>query len=527
MKEATEKYDVTLRDLFPNQKAYVAALQLLGENVDATIDIFGNMAKVVGDDVEDSFQKGAHTMERTYNQAMGALSSTAIDLGNNLAPLIDKFGELAKGASSTAKAFNELDDYHKSLITSAATFAISLGPILYIMGSLSRVTARFIGLSILLNLSWVKGAAAAMTQTKAVTALSSQMKILNLTKTQLVGSMATALVVGYQFGKWLDHTLGITDYLEKAFARFGSSVDTVGDVLEGDTDRMILMSSAAHNLALKIGETALAEDIAAAAHAGNGREVALLTERINEKAQAYNKARIKVEGLTQEEEQFAKGQQAIKDAQAEIDLEESERLKKLREAHGLMTSDEVTDKMNELTNQYKDHIDAGVSRNLVNEKMVGDTEDLVELMREYGIAATDSFKKMAASMNETGDIENNEFYKMFAYYIPNAINAIPGKVIEGMVEINSAVADGLKGGLNRGFADGMTEFHTTFKPALEGALNATWKGGFTGFGNQLRDEINTLVAEISPIEIDVIPNKQVFADAMLDVMDGNPPDTRG
>jgi hypothetical protein len=116
---------------------------------------------------------------------------------------------------------------------------------------------------------------------------------------------------------------------------------------------------------------------------------------------------------------------------------------------------------------------------------------------------------------------------MFAYYIPNAINAIPGKVIEGMVEINSAVADGLKGGLNRGFADGMTEFHTTFKPALEGALNATWKGGFTGFGNQLRDEINTLVAEISPIEIDVIPNKQVFADAMLDVMDGNPPDTRG
>ncbi len=527
MNDATKNSNTTLKDLFPNQRAYVAALQLLGENVEANIEIFENMAEVVGEDVERAFEVGAGTMERTYKQAMGNLSSAAIDLGENLAPLIDDFARLARQASKTARAYNELNDFQKGLIDNLALAAIAVGPILYALGSLARITARAMGLSILLRLAWVKNAAAAMTAASANMALARSTTALGASMGSIIGLGVTTALVAYQVGKGLDQWLGITDKLNEAYGRLGPSVESVGDALDGDTDRMNLMTTAAASLAIKIGEIDLAARLDAANSAGNARRVAELTARINEKAQAYNRARIKVKGLTEEEEKFAEGQQAIKDAQAEIDAEESERLKKLREAHGLLTSDEVTAKMEEMTSNYKDHKEAGVAIELTNKQFVDDWTKLVELAKLYKIGASDAFKAIGQSMTETGDLTNNEFYKLFDYYIPRAINAIPGKVIEGMVEINKGVADGLRGGMGRGFTEGLNEYTTTFKPQLEQALQATLSGGFQGVGDELRDQILNTVSLMSPIEIDVIPNKDLFNEAMQDLYDGNYPDTRG
>jgi TP901 family phage tail tape measure protein len=525
--EATKTGDTTLKDILPNQKAFVAALQLIGKSTEDYVEISENMAKVVGEDVNDAFEKGAKTMKRTYDQAMGKLSSAAIDLGNNLAPVIDKFGELATKASGTARGFNELDDYWKGLISTAALSLAALGPFLYALGSIARVTARFTGLSILLKLAWVKNAAEIVKNTQAIGGLSASMKKFNVSATQLAGSVVLVGVAGYQFGKWLDHVTGLTEALNREFGTFGKASRTVAEGLKTDSQITRNYSNASENLAMAIGEVNLAHDIAAARKAKDLGRLAELMQSVEELAAAYNAARIQANGLTQDQENVADTAQVLADAAAEIAEEEGERLKKLREAHGLMTSDEVTQKMDEITNRYKDHINEGVSRNRVNKEMLTDVEETAEWMREYGIAASDAFKEVARSMNETGDLTNNEFYQLFNYYIPQAINAIPGKVIEGMVEIEGAVAGSLKGGLDRGFAEGLNEFTTTMKPQLEAALNTTWQGGFKGFGDTLRDQINDLVAQISPLQIDVVPNPQVFADALRDIQDNNPPDTRG
>jgi TP901 family phage tail tape measure protein len=527
MKDAMKGTNVTLKDLFPNQRAYVAALQLLGENVEDNIEIFKNMSDVVGDDVDDAFNKGAKTMERTFNKAMGDLSSAAIDLGNNMVPLIDNFGKLASKASDTARAYNELDDYWKGLIDSAAISAVAIGPVLYALGSLARIMARFTGLSILFKLAWVKNAASMMESNAAAIKLTKSGTALGASWGQLAGLAVTTGIAAYQFGKWLDHHFEITKALNEEFGRLGKSYQSIGEVLDKDEDRMIAMSGAARNLAMKIGELGLANELTAAQQAGNGREVARLTEAINEKASAFNSARIKVEGLTKAEEDHKNKQDAIAEAARELAEEEEARLKKLRETHGLMTSDEVTAKMAEMSGYYKDHLDAGVKQELVNARFKDDWLELVELAKTYGIATTDSFKAMGESMRDQGLIENSEFYKLFDYYIPQAINAIPGKVIEGMVTINDGVATSLKGGLDKGFAEGLTAYTTQMKPQFEAALTATYKQGFSGFGDELRDQINAAVDRLQPIKLPIVPDPDVFNNAMNDLLDGQYPDTRG
>ena len=276
-----------------------------------------------------------------------------------------------------------------------------------------------------------------------------------------------------------------------------------------------------------MGEVELNTQLVTAAQAGNVVEIAKLIKKINEKAQAYNKARIKVEGLTKAEEDHKDKQDAIAQAAKELAEEEEKRLQKLREAHGLMTSDEVTAKMAEMTGHYQDHLDAGVDQGLVNKSFKDDWMELVELAKTYGIATTQAFKDMGESMRDQGLIENSEFYKLFDYYIPRAINAIPGKIIPAMVEINGAIAGNLKGGMDKGWAEGLGNYSNTYRPQLEAAMEATYKSGFAGMGDELRDKIVNMVDLISPLKIPVVPDEDTFNNAMNDLLDGQYPDTRG
>jgi hypothetical protein len=399
--------------------------------------------------VEKSFQVGAGTMDRTYKQAMGALSSAAIDLGENMAPLIDDFADLAKQASRTARAYNELDDYWKGLIDSAAISVLAVGPLLYALGSLARIMARFTGLSILFKAAWIKNAAGMMLGKTTADLVGASMTRLGMTKLQLAGSIGTALVAGYQFGKWLDHTLGITDKLNKSIGEMHSSLDSVTDGMKGSEAGIDGAAYAARQLAVRLGEVELSTQLVSAAQAGNVVEIAKLIKKINEKAQAYNKAHIAVDGLTKSEEDHKNQQDAIREAEQELAAEEAERLKKLREMHGLMTSDEVTAKMAEMSGHYKDHLDNGVKQEMINERFVDDWQELLGLAREYGVATTQAFKNIGESMRDQGLIENSEFYRLFDYYIPQAINAIPGKILPAMLEVNGVVADNLKGGMDK------------------------------------------------------------------------------
>ena len=527
MKDAVDSGKVSMKDLLPNQKALVAALQILGKSAEDNIEIFDDMAAVVGDDVNDAFNKGAGTMDRTFKQAMGNLSAAAVELGDNMAPMVDNFAKLARQAAGTASEFNQLDDYWKGLITSATFTVAAVGPVLYFLGSLARISARFTGLGILFRAAWIKNVAQLMITKQTADAVGGSMTRLGMTKTQLAGSIGVALVAGYQFGKWLDHTLGITDKLNEKFGRMYSALDSVTDGYAKSEAGLDGAAYAARRLAVGMGDVEMSVALVTAVQEKNTVEVAKLIKKINEKAQAYNKATIKVDGLTEAEEKHKDQQEALKEAEQEVATKEAERLKKLRETHGLLTSQEVIDKMKEMTNNYADHKNAGVDIGLLNKSQVEDWQDLVELAKVYGVATTDAFKKIGESMLFTGDIENSDYYKLWSYYIPQAIDAVPGKVLDSMLEVNGVVRDQLKGGMDKGWAEGLDNYSNTYRPQLEAAMEATYKGGFAGMGDELRDKIVNMVELISPLKIPVVPDEDVFNNALRDIMDGQIPDTRG
>lgn len=515
---------VTLREMIPNIKAYAAMLQLTGKTAEANEKIFKNMSEVVGEDVDKAFNIGSQTMERKYTKALGNLSAAAIDVGNQMEPLVDNFLNLTRTIRSATSTYADSSDTVKGLGTSLAFVALTTGPLLYGLGSLARIMARFTGLSILLKLAWVQNAAGMMENVKASTQLGASMTRLGVSWKKAAGGMVLAFGVGWQVGKWLDKQIGITKFLNEELGHLGSSVDSVGEAFEENAEKMWDYTNANHALAMKIGEVDLAHQIAAARAAGNMREVSRLTAEVEKKANAYNAARIKVEGLTKAEEDELKAAQAITDAMEEQRIKEEERLKRLREGRDIMTSQEVIDKMGDITTEYHNHIDAGVSRNRVNKEMVEDTKEVVEWLREYGLAASQSFKDMVASMNETGNIENSEFYKMFNWYIPQAIDAMPGKVLTAMVEINGMVAENLQGGFGKGFEDGISEFDK-HDERLQELLNLAWRGGFEGMGDAIREEVEQILDQ--EYYANVKPDPDVFNDAMHDLIDGNIPDTRG
>ena len=336
--------------------------------------------------------------------------------------------------------------------------------------------------------------------------------------------MTTALVVGYQFGKWMDHTLGITKFISQEFGDFGSAIDSVADALEDNAEGMWNYTNASHRLAMAIGEVNLAHALADAQAAGNTRLIARLTAEIEKKANAYNRVHIEANGATIAEEEHADAQEDLKAATAEVAAEEAERLATLRKTHGLMTSDEVTDKMAEMTGHYKDHINNGVAVELVNKKFKADWEKLAELGKLYGIEVTSSFKGIGQSMTETGDLESNDFYKLLDYHIPKAVNLLPGKIMPGMVEISGRIATKLEGGFDKGFARGMNKWNA-YDQDLQDALNATWKGGFAGFGDALRDEVNVILDQDYVVKLR--PDQDDWDAAMRDVTEGKIPDTGG
>ncbi len=527
MKDATEQGDVTLKDLLPNQRAFAAALQLLGKNTQDYIDISENMAEVVGEDVDKAFKVGAGTMERTYKQAMGALSSAAIDLGENMAPLIDNFADLAKTASKTARAYNELGDTQKGLIDGLAIMTVMAGPLLYALGSLARMMARFTGLSILFGAGVVKNAAGFGVAAKSTSIWTTALGGLGASFVSIAALAATVGIAAFTFMRAIDDQFGITEALTEEFGRLGDAASTIAEAFEDNSQHMQDATDKSTALARKIGEVALANELMDARMAGNAKQMAILVIEIDKKAAAYNKAMIKADGMTESEEKAKDTADALKDATAELAAEQAEYTEGLRKARDLMTSGEVTAAMDQLVNDYKDIKESGVDVGLQNSQFKDDWNDIVDLAETYGIATSKAFKKIGESMLTTGDIENSEYYKLWAYYIPQKIEEIPGKAKESWMEISDGAYDGLTGGFDKGITDAIGNYSTIHRPSLEKAFEATVQGGFGGVGDELRDKILNMLDLMSPLELDVVPNKELFNQTMQDLLDGNMPDTRG
>lgn len=527
MKAAADAHNRSLKDLIPSHRAFTAALQLVGENAENVQTIFDNLSESTEKDVTETFERAAETTEITLAQALGKLSSAAIDLGDNLAFLVDHFADLADTIAKGMKAFNALPKWAKDTAGFFGTLVFAAGPALYALGSLARMSARFTGLAILFKAAWVQKAGAMMLGEQAATAAAAKFKLLGLSVGQLAGAVSMTFIAGLSFGKMLDNWLGITDKINKKFGDFKDTATEIASVYENNSEVMNTAVDAAMKLAHSIGAVTEAEVLSQVAFEGNTKLVSHQIRRINELAAAYNKAHIEVDGLTEAEGEAARKRDQEAEAARLAAEQNQEYIAGLKETYDLLSGPEVTAMMEELVRHERELTAETGNRKVVLEKMQGKVKEALEWAKKYGLAVPDEIANMYEEMQREGIIAQGEWDHLFER-INKHVDATPGKFIEGFSKAGKAIEKTLEGGFNRGFAKGMSEY-TAFRDQWIGAMTADLQGGFGKGFDTFRTEMMNLREEAlaSPLEIPVYPDKDVWVQFFYELAQGRYPDTGG
>jgi TP901 family phage tail tape measure protein len=538
-----------LKALIPNSKALVAVLQLTGATSKEVRDIFRSLAETTGEDLSKAFEDTQKGPMQKYKEATANLNVALIELGQNLYPVVGWLASAAESARDAAKWFNDLGDTWKGVISTAAGLVLVVGPVSYAIGSLFRIMSRMVGLSILFKASWVRNVAGAMASTVApVEAVSAAMTVAEARFTTSSAALKTtkiaageaaiamdglaasigavtfniiaAFTAGYQFGKFLDEWLGITDKINEHWGNVGTTLDQLTASYESN-NKLAMEQAASHAmLAEKIDAVEIAEALLTAAHNENYREVARLNIAIEQMANEYNTARIKIEGVTEAREEQsiemkAYQEQIMADRDAEIAA-----TKATKEHYDLLTGPEVKGALEELIANRDRLVKTGVKEKLVNEEMAEDLLKYLKLAKEYNLQLDDGVIKWAKTLNEKG-IKGFEDLDSLLSRTFTHVDAQPGKIIEGMVKVGDEIAVNLKGGFQRGFADGMGEF-TAFDAQLQDSLNASLQKGFGMGFDKMRTEMQKIVEEtkMNPLEIGVYPNKEIWLKFFYDIASG-------
>lgn len=524
MKDATDAHGRSLKDLIPSHRAFTAALQLVGENSEDVIKIFGELKKSSEQDVEDTFNRAAETTEITLAQAMGKLSAAAIDLGENLAFVVDHFAGLADVAASAASLFNSMPNWFKDTATALGSVVFALGPIMYGLGQLARMTARFVGLNILFRTSWASNTAALMAGGDAALFASTKFNVLGVSIGKLMGMGIGAFFVGWGVGSLINELTGLERWLNK-IAAFKKPAEEIGNVFEKDAARMNVAATAAHELAMKIGAVEEARMLEASVAANNAQVTSRTITLINELAAAYNKAHIEVDGLTEAEEEAARKREQEAEALRLAEEQNKEYIKGLKDTYDLLTGPEVLENLKELVRHERELTSETGNRKVVLEKMKDDVKEQLEWAKKYNTEVPQGIREMYAAMQQEGVVAQGEWDDLFER-LDKHVDAQPGKVIAGFSQAGKAIEDTLKGGFDRGFAEGTNKW-TAYDMQLQNALNASLRGGFGMGFDAFRTEVQSIVDEMTPMEVPIVPNRDIWVQFFYDLADGRYPDTGG
>jgi TP901 family phage tail tape measure protein len=142
-----EGNDEAAAQVFGNVRALSGVLDLMGENADATREIFANMADTTGI-LDDAFAVTAGTSAFQMQQAMAELKTIFLDLGVILIPFIQQFVE---GFRSVMATFQALSPEQKEQVVRFLAIAAAVGPVILIAGKLITAIGSIIKVTLLLG----------------------------------------------------------------------------------------------------------------------------------------------------------------------------------------------------------------------------------------------------------------------------------------------------------------------------------------------------------------------------------------
>lgn len=520
MKEKLEENGRSWKAIFPNAKAFTAVLQLMGKNSEETRKIFENMSETTGKDLTEAFEK-TNGPAQQMARAVANIKTALVTLGDNLSSVTGLAEDLASGFRGTVNTFDNLNPVLKGIVSGFGGLLFITGPVLYAIGSLSRVLARFTGLSILFQADWVKNVAAIMAGQKAAQSATVTMKGLGMSMGQMGGLIVGVGLAAYQFGKFLDDVFGITQSLNEEFGRFGEKTKEMAKAMDKNAASTTNAYLASFDLAAAIGKNNLARELESAYVKGNMEEVSRLITVINEEAQAYNKATIEVDGMTDAQQKQAEQDKVLKDAKEEELRLQKESITNLREERGLYNKQAVIDQLEQMSQEYQGLLEDGVLVEDLNDNMVGDFVKLAEEAKKFNVILPEGIVEMAKAMENQGLISATKMWEMFQR-INTEVDGTPGKIIEGMVKIEGTVADSLRGGFGKGFEQALTDYEI-HDARLQKLLNMTWRGGFEGLGDEVRNEVSDIIANSEPFTVKVKPDQEYWDRAFAEVQEGNRP----
>ena len=140
LRKTTNKYgEDAIATVFPNIRALMGVLDLMGKNAEDNIGIFNRMKDSTGS-LDRAMVAIADTTKFKWDKATAQIKKTFTQLGivlkSTIVPMIEKFTQ--KVAAITER-FMELNDTQKKTIISLAGLAAAAGPVLLVFGKLFKL----------------------------------------------------------------------------------------------------------------------------------------------------------------------------------------------------------------------------------------------------------------------------------------------------------------------------------------------------------------------------------------------------
>jgi TP901 family phage tail tape measure protein len=132
LKELTNKYgEEAMARVFPNIRALMGVLDLMGSNLDSNIETFDKVSNSTGI-LDDAFKAASDTIDFKFNQALSQIQSTAIKFFDVvkalLVPVLEKFVDVL---GFIGDKFSSLSPGQQKLIAGFVAIAAAIGPIIF------------------------------------------------------------------------------------------------------------------------------------------------------------------------------------------------------------------------------------------------------------------------------------------------------------------------------------------------------------------------------------------------------------
>lgn len=266
IRETTNRFgEDAMAKVFPNIRALIGVLDLMGANVEENIEIFKRMTQTTGD-LERAFGITQETAQFKLNAALSSLKTMLTLVGGTVMDtVIPVLEQLSKRLQAVTAWWNSLSDEARQFIVKAALVVAAVGPLIFILGTLFRSVKTIIDTVVLLK--------------TALVGLWSLFGPMGLAIMGLI-AVGTLLVRNWDTVKAAATTIwnGIQSVISSVVGTIGGIIDgVIGTIERAITWVQNLLGIASSSRQQAESEAAAAQAAAAAAQAATGAAMAEAT----------------------------------------------------------------------------------------------------------------------------------------------------------------------------------------------------------------------------------------------------------